>query len=266
MISFISKYRFLILRRIVQIAIPVLFWGANKYGWKVLAGNLNAAKVLDTFYIADPFSVLQILATGTMITFDILTGALIVTVFYGLLTGRSFCSWVCPVNIVTDSASTVRKLLKLNKSPGSIKLAKTTRIYIFIMALILSLIMGIAAYEVINPIGFTVRSIVFGFGTGILSLLGIFLFDLIVLKHGFCGHLCPVGAFYSLISRFRVLKVRLNNDKCTSCMDCKKVCPEVQVLSIVGKHSGNISDGACTNCGRCIEICKDKALKFTIKY
>ncbi len=266
MISFISKYRFLILRRIVQIAILVLFWGANRYGWKILVGNLSSAKVLDSFYLADPFTVLQILATGTMITLDILVGVVIVVVFYGLLVGRSFCSWVCPVNIVTDCASSARKFLKLNKSSGTIKLLKSTRIYILILALILSLIIGVTAYEVINPIGFTVRGVVFGFGTGILTLVGIFLFDLLVLKYGFCGHLCPVGAFYSLISRFRLLKVRLNNDKCTSCMDCKKVCPEVQVLSIVGKHSGNISDGACTNCGRCIEICKDKALKFTIKF
>jgi hypothetical protein len=34
-------------------------------------------------------------------------------------------------------------------------------------------------------------------------LLAVFLFDLFVMRHGWCGHLCPVGAFYSLIGRFR---------------------------------------------------------------
>ena len=262
MMSNLSKYRFLILRRIVQITILVLFWGANRYGWKVLAGNLSTAKVLDSFYLSDPLAVLQILATGTIISLDILIGVLIIVIFYGLIVGRSFCSWVCPINIVTDSAAWLRKKGYGEKGNKYLKLPKSMRYYVLGLALILSLVLGVAAYEVINPIGITVRGIVFGFGISATVLILIFLFDLLVLKNGFCGHICPVGGFYSLISKFRLLKVHLENDKCTSCMDCKTVCPEVQVLGIVGKKSGDISQGACTNCGRCIEVCEDDALRF----
>ena len=265
MISNIKKYRFLLLRRAVQFTILLLFFGANRYHWNLLVGNLSSAKVLDSFYLADPFAVMQILATGTLITVDILVGAIIVLVFYALVTGRSFCSWVCPVNIITDFAATIRKKINIPKNVNYIKISQSFRNYIFILALILSLLTGIAAYEVINPIGYTMRGVVFGFGIGsIMILVSIFLFDLLVLKHGFCGYICPIGAFYGFVSRYRLLKVNLNNDKCTSCMDCKKVCPEVQVLDIIGKHSGNISQGACTNCGRCIEVCNDKALKFSL--
>ncbi len=260
--SKIGNYKFLVLRRIVQICILLLFWGTNHFGWTVLKGNLSSAKVLDRFYLADPFAVLQILATGTIVSFDIIIGVVIVVIFYGLFVGRSFCSWVCPVNIVTDMAAYLRrKGLGGNKY---LKLTRSARYYIIILSLIMTVILGVAAYEIINPIGFVVRGVVFGFGIGGTLLLVIFLFDLLVLKNGFCGHLCPVGGLYSLISRYRLLKVRLDNDKCSSCMDCKVVCPEVQVLGIVGKKSGNISQGECTNCGRCIEVCEDKALRFKL--
>jgi len=264
MIKKMRKYRYLILRRFVQIGILILFWGANQFGWNILVGNLSSAKVFDVFYLADPFSVLQILTTGTIISVDILIGVLIVIVFYSLIVGRSFCSWVCPVNIVTDSAAWLRRKSFSDKSQKYLKLPRSIRYHIIVLALILTGILGVAAYEVINPIGITVRGIVFGFGIGSTVLLMIFLFDLLVLKNGFCGHLCPVGGLYSLISKYRLLKVRLDNDKCTSCMDCKVVCPEVQVLAIVGKESGNISQGECTNCGRCIEVCEDDALKFKV--
>lgn len=38
-----------------------------------------------------------------------------------------------------------------------------------------------------------------------------------------------------------------------------------QVLSIVGKESGDIVSGECTNCGRCIEVCEDDSLSFGIR-
>jgi ferredoxin-type protein NapH len=48
-------------------------------------------------------------------------------------------------------------------------------------------------------------------------------------------------------------------------MKCKEVCPEVQVLSMVGKKSEQVLSGECTNCARCIEVCDDDALNFSIR-
>ena len=59
-----------------------------------------------------------------------------------------------------------------------------------------------------------------------------------------------------------VLRVAHDHGKCTSCMDCLKVCPENEILSLVGKASGSVLDGACTNCGRCIEVCPTRARVF----
>ena len=51
------------------------------------------------------------------------------------------------------------------------------------------------------------RGIVFGIGAGWLVIAGVFLFDLLVAKDGWCGHLCPVGAFYNLLGRWSLVKV-----------------------------------------------------------
>ena len=48
-------------------------------------------------------------------------------------------------------------------------------------------------------------------------------------------------------------------------MKCKDVCPEVQVLNMIGKRSESVLMQECTNCGRCVDVCDDDALGFNIR-
>jgi len=48
-------------------------------------------------------------------------------------------------------------------------------------------------------------------------------------------------------------------------MKCKDVCPEVQVLNMIGKRSEFVVKQECTNCGRCVDVCDDDALGFNIR-
>ena len=34
---------------------------------------------------------------------------------------------------------------------------------------------------------------------------------------------------------------------------------------MISKESLQVLDGACTNCGRCVEVCDDDALNFSIR-
>lgn len=226
-------------------------------------GNYSSALVFDWFYLTDPHAVLQTLATGFVIAIDAIIGAVIVLLFYALFAGRSFCSWVCPMNMVTDLALWIRK--KFFKDQKNIlNVNRKIRYWVLGLGLMLSAITGVAAFEMINPISFLHRGIIFGFGMGWAAVLMVFLFDLLVLKNGWCGHICPLGAFYSATTRFALIKVKFDNVKCTKCWKCKVVCPEKQVLKIVGERDGFISSGECNSCGRCIEICDDDALKYSI--
>ena len=180
--------------------------------------------------------------------------------------GRAFCSWGCPLNMVTDFANWMRKLFLLDKAvERKIWLSRNVRYWILGLSLVVSMIAGVAAFEMVSPIGMLHRGVIFGMGLGVAPVLCIFLFDLFAVKHGWCGHICPMGGFYSLVGRFSLIRVKHDHTKCTLCMECKDVCPEKQVLGIISKRSGAITSGECTNCGRCVEVCEGEALSFGVR-
>jgi ferredoxin-type protein NapH len=256
------KYRYLFLRRVIQVSIMILFVSGNIMGWPVLRGNLSSARLLNFVPMSDPFAVLQTLSAGTVPAVDAITGALIVLLAYAIAGGRVFCGWVCPVNIVTDFANRLRGLLRLEKDPDQSPLSRRVRYWVLGLSLALSAILGTAAFEWISPIGALHRLIIFGSFGGMTLVIVVFLFDLFGTKNGFCGHVCPLGGFYALTGRFGFLRIGHERDRCTMCLKCKSICPEPQVLDIVGRQSGAVLSGECINCGRCIEVCEDEALAF----
>ncbi|MBI9056196.1 MAG: quinol dehydrogenase ferredoxin subunit NapH [Labilibaculum sp.] len=260
-----KKYKFLILRRIIQLSILLLFIGGNYFGWELLRGNYSSAIIVDSLHLSDPYAVLQILASGFLASSSVLIGALLILLIYVLIGGRMFCSWICPMNIITDLAFRLRRIFKI-ETEVKFAVSRNLRYYILVLSLIVSAIFGLAAFEIISPISMLHRAVVFGSGAGWAIVIVIFLVDLFILKAGWCGHICPLGGFYSLVGKQAVIKVKHNKDNCTNCMACYDVCIEEPVLSIVGKKSDFIRSGACTNCGRCIEVCNDNALKFAMKF
>lgn len=265
MSNIILKNKYLILRRIVQLSILILFVGANLFGWKILRGNLSSANVLESFQLADPYMVIQTFASGFILATDTVIGALIILLFYVFIGGRTFCSWICPVNIVTDTSNWLRKKINLYKEELKVPVKRSMRYWILGLSIVLSAIFGIAAFELISPISMLHRGVIFGIGVGWAAVLIVFLFDLVVMQNGWCGYICPLGAFYSLFNRISLFKVKHIKEKCTECNKCFIVCPEKQVLKgIIGKIDHQIYGSECTNCGRCIDVCDDKALKLSV--
>ena len=261
-----KNMKYLLLRRVTQFTLLFLYFGANAYGWHILEGTFGSSKLFGFIPLADPYTTVQVLASGFVLGADVLVGALIITIFYMVVGGRAFCSWVCPINLVTDLANWLRRKLKLDREEVNYRfLKRKTRYWIMVLGIIVSAIVGISAFEVFSPITIMQRGIIFGFGAGISVIIAIFLFDLFGVKNGWCGHLCPLGATYSLIGRASLIRVEHNHENCTNCMKCKVVCPENHVLHMINKESIMVTDGECTNCGRCIDVCDDDALHFNIK-
>ncbi|MCJ7764455.1 MAG: quinol dehydrogenase ferredoxin subunit NapH [Thiovulaceae bacterium] len=261
-----KSYRYLIMRRVTQIGLLLLYFGGNAWGWTVLRGNLSSSRIFDVVPMSDPYAALQMVAAGALLATELLIGAAVVTLFYLIIGGRVFCSWVCPVNMITDAANFLREKLEINRVQGSKQPAsRNMRYWVLALSLIISALMGVAAFEFISPISMVHRGIVFGLGFGWAAMLVLFLFDLFVLKNGWCGHICPLGGFYSLLGRFSLIRVDHDEEKCTLCMKCRTVCPEPQVLHMIGKESLPVLSGECTNCARCIEVCDDDALGFAIR-
>lgn len=263
--TFWNKYRYLFFRRTTQIGLLFLYFGANAWGWTVLMGNLSTSVLFNVIPLSDPYAVLQMVAAGAVIATDLIIGALIITMFYLVVGGRAFCSWVCPINLVTDAASLLRRKIGVDNFSKRQPATRNIRYWVLGLSLVISFAMGVTAFEFISPISMLHRGVIFGFGFGWAAVLIIFLFDLLVLKNGWCGHICPLGGFYSLVGKNSLVRVHHNEENCTECMKCKVVCPEQQVLYMIGKESIPVLSAECTNCARCIEVCDDDALSFSMR-
>jgi len=263
------SWRYLFLRRFTQLGILLLFFGTAHWAWQypkktpLLTGNLSSSKFIGLVPMTDPLAAFQIFLTGHVLTKETLIGVAVVFTFYLLLGGRVFCAWVCPVNMVTDLAGWLRNRLDIK---ALVHIPRTVRYYVLAAALALSTITGVAAFEWVSPVGMMHREIIFGFGFGFLALLSIFLFDLLILKNGWCGHLCPLGAFWSLVGTAGQVKVRFDKSTCTHCGECATVCPEPQVLNLKKlEERGLVYSGECSNCGRCTALCPEGSLAFDLR-
>ena len=177
--------KFLILRRITQISILVLFILGNVYGVKILSGNLSSSLLFGQIPLSDPFAVLQILLAGFSVGINAIIGAIIVFAFYALVASRAFCSWVCPVNLLTDIAYKLREKFGF-KGEKILNVSKNLRYYLLALTLILSLALSVPAFESISFVGIIQRGIIYGSVSAIGIALGIVAFDMFVLKRGIC--------------------------------------------------------------------------------
>ncbi|MDP8033201.1 quinol dehydrogenase ferredoxin subunit NapH [Pasteurella atlantica] len=260
--------RFLFWRRITQLSVLAMFLSGPYLGVWILKGNYSSSLLFDVIPLGDPLITMESLATGYLPTATSLLGVAIIVILYGLLGSKVFCGWVCPLNVVTDCAAWLRRKLGIRQSA---KLSRNLRYGLLVIILVGSATSGLLLWEWINPVAALGRALIYGFGATIWLILAIFLFDLFIVEHGWCGHLCPIGATYGLIGAKSLLRIKvIDRTKCDNCMDCYNVCPEPQVLRspLHGKKEESliVLSKDCISCGRCIDVCAEKVFKFSHRF
>lgn len=252
-------HRFLILRRLCQFTIIALFMAGPTLG--ALTGNLSSSMLLDAVPLSDPLILLQALATGHVPEFNALLGVVIVVVFYAILAPRAFCAWVCPLNVVTDLAAWLRRKLNIK---ASYRWSPTIRYWLIPVLMLGSALSGAILWTWLDPVAALHRGLVFGMGAGWVLIALVFVLDLLLVEHGWCGHLCPLGATYGVIGRKSLLRVTaVRREDCTKCMDCFYVCPEPEVLRQPLKEGDRrVMDQNCISCGRCLDVCPEHVFEF----
>ena len=266
--GWLSAHKYLLLRRLSQFGILSLFLAGPLLGVWIVKGNMSSSLTLDVLPLSDPFVFIQTLFAGHLPETTMIVGVLVVSAFYMLVGGRVYCSWVCPINIVTDAADWLRRKLNIK---SSLSFSRMGRYTLLASILIVSLVTGTIVWELINPVTMLQRELVFGMGFSWLFVVGIFLLDAFISRRAWCGHLCPMGAFYSLIGKVSLIKTSaVNRDQCDDCMDCFSICPEPQVIkpALKGVEGSNtvIISGNCTNCGRCIDVCAKDVFKMSNRF
>jgi ferredoxin-type protein NapH len=137
---------------------------------------------------------------------------------------------------------------------------------------VVAAVTGTVAWEWVNPVSMLHRGLLFGVGVAWAVVLLVFLFDLFVMHRGWCGRICPVGAFYSLLGSKSLLRVAaVKRADCNDCADCYAVCPEPMILKQPLKGAAHgaspiVLSPNCTNCGRCIDVCSKDVFTFSNRF
>jgi ferredoxin-type protein NapH len=267
--GWLGSSRWLLARRLAQLGFLALFASGPWLGVWITKGTLASSLTLDLLPLTDPLVLLQSLLARHRPEATAVVGAGIVLAAYLVLGGRLYCSWVCPVNPVSDLAAWARRRLGIE---ASWRVRPAARYWALGGVLAAAALTGTIAFELLNPITTLHRGLLFGVSWGMMSIAVIFLFDLLVARHGWCGHVCPVGAFYGLLNRASLLRVSAaGRARCDDCMDCYAVCPEMHVIApaLKGARTGAgpiIAAADCTACGRCIDVCPHRVFRFTHRF
>lgn len=214
--------------------------------------------------LSDPLAVVGQISAGKTLYWPFIVTALI-PVLATVVFGRFFCGWICPATLVYELNDNFVTWLRKAGLPVSRRKFDTRLKYLVLaIGIILSVITGTIAFAAMYPPAIIGREIYYaialdGFGAGMVFFLLTLLFDLMVTRRGFCRYVCPGGALYSLLGRFRVLRIRRKVETCNDCAKCNVVCQFG--LDPMRDDFGQ----ECNNCSACIAVCPTDALGFTLK-
>lgn len=225
--------------------------------------------------------------------------ALNVAVIVGLailtfIFGRIYCSIICPLGVMQDIFGWLGKKAMKNRYRYSKALSwlRYSVLIIFIIAWIAgigTLVQVLAPYSAFGRIATMLLQPVYAAGNNVLATIAehyesyafygvdvwmkslpVFIIALITLiiiavlawRNGrtYCNTICPVGTLLSFISRFSLLKIRFDEDKCKNCSLCSKNCK----AACLDFKNHKVDYSRCVVCGDCLESCKFGALKYGI--
>jgi polyferredoxin len=193
----------------------------------------------------------------------------IIILSLGFLLKKSFCSWICPVGLLSESLWQLgQKIFKENLHlPKWLDIPLRGIKYLLLIFFLYAILWQMDAAQVerfihspynkvadIKMLLFFTELSSFAFWTlAVLILLSV------VIKTFWCRYLCPYGGLLGFLSLFSPVKVTRNPITCTDCKKCTKVCPN---LIAVHKPLRVISD-ECTACALCVDACPvENTLQF----
>ncbi|WP_241157007.1 4Fe-4S binding protein [Adlercreutzia sp. ZJ304] len=277
-----AKAKWTIARRCVQVAMLVVFCLPLLIaGWSLFGGSIGedvavstpaqgiffgslAASEIAGISILDPFATLQAALAAKTFSLGMLLGILPVLIVYGVVRGRAFCGWVCPVNLLCEGVDWLRNKLGISVSEHVIP--RQAKIYVALGILVLSAIFAFPVFEAFSPIAAINRGLLFGSLAGSFTLIAIVIAELFWAKRVWCRAICPVGGLYQVIGKVGLVNVRIDHEKCIDCDVCKKACladpvilnPALEGVDVI------VRAGDCMACGACVDACPTGALRMGV--
>ncbi len=102
-------------------------------------------------------------------------------------------------------------------------------------------------------------------GNAFYYISGIILAAILKDNRAFCKYLCPVSLIMKVPSRFSLLKIEIDKEKCRDCKLCEINCPmDVKLLTYKNKDE-RILSSECILCTTCLKVCPFDAIGITFK-
>ncbi len=211
-----------------------------------------------------------------------------------LLTGRTYCSFLCPLGIGQDIFSRIGgRFKKKFRRYGYKKPFTILRYSILAITLIVTMLWGMYMVILLDPYSifgrfmtyFAKPSVLYlnNFLSGILGKFDIYTLSNVPIKgypliaysipaaffvlvgvlsftrgRLYCNTVCPVGTFFGLLSKVSLLRIKFDETKCTRCGRCSMKCKS----SCIDFLNHDVDVTRCVDCFNCISTCQDKALSY----
>ena len=218
-------------------------------------------------------------------------GVVVVLIALTLIFGRIYCSVICPLGVFQDILARFHR--KKNKYGYSkeVRWLRYPLLVLFIIALVAgvgSFFQFLAPYSSYGRIATMIFQPLWMLGNNVLAVIAeradsyafysvdvwikslpVFIIALVTLVvlfvlawrggRTYCNTICPVGTILSFFSRFSLLKIRFDADKCKNCSMCSRNCK----AACIDYKTHTVDYSRCMVCGNCISNCKFGALKYS---
>ena len=203
--------------------------------------------------------IISALAAGTF-TFAEYAGQLLLTAAALLVTiiwGRVFCGYICSFGAMQDLLWAIGKHIPVKlripeKMDRPMKYFKYAVLAFVAVAVWIFAVFGDAVWSPWTVFGMYSKIGSFApaeylFTAGGVLLLLIAIVSLFV-ERAFCKYFCPLGAIFSLLAKFRIVKLKRTSE----CGDCR-LCTSKCSMSI--PLYKRLDSGECINCMKCAAAC-----------
>ena len=224
----------------------------------------------------------------------IATGFIVVLILT-LLFGRVYCSTICPLGILQDVVSFIRRKIHKKKKHRYIKAMRWLRYGILAVTvaflaggsiLILALfdpysIFGRIVSDLFRPALTEGNNLLAGLlnkmdvyalyqvdlqpiHAGVIAIPIAFLVLVVWMSFTkgrlYCNTVCPVGTFLGLLSKVSLYQIRLNPTSCTKCGICERKCKG----GCIETKSQQVDFSRCVGCFNCLEACPFDSAEYAL--
>jgi ferredoxin len=213
-----------------------------------------------------------------------------------LITGRTYCSFLCPLGIGQDLFSRTGGLLRRKfRRYGFKRPHVVLRYSLLALTLIFTMVWGIYMLSLLDPYSIYGRFMTYFAKPAIIEINNLLAgvlgkFDIYTLSNVpnktftlvaysipgaffilvgtlsltkgrlYCNTVCPVGTLLGLVSKISILRINFDESACTRCGRCSLRCKS----SCIDFLKYDVDVSRCVDCFNCIHACQDKALSYGV--